>query len=89
MQDSFTKLALSLLEAQKVGSLTHEQKMDKLAEDFPLAKAWIQWWQTADIEAMLFPGRKPQIDDDGLDDDDGLPATTNAQESMHRVYYMI
>lgn len=29
-----------------------------------------------------------KIDDDGLDDD-VLPATTNAQESLHRVYYMI
>lgn len=85
MEESFTKQALYWLQAEKAGGLTHEQKMDKLVEDFPLAKGWIQWWQSADIEAMLFPGQKPRIDDDGLDDDDddGLPATTNAQESMH------
>lgn len=37
---------------------------------------------------MLFKSRRKQIDDDDLCDD-VMPANTNAQESMHRVYYMI
>ncbi|EGG07589.1 uncharacterized protein MELLADRAFT_85422 [Melampsora larici-populina 98AG31] len=60
---------------------------DELRKEWPKAKKWIEWWQAADIQSMLFRSRPRQIDDDGLCDD--LPATTNAQESMHRVYYMI
>ncbi|KNE87475.1 hypothetical protein PSTG_19140 [Puccinia striiformis f. sp. tritici PST-78] len=42
----------------------------------------------SDIQSMLFPSRRPMLDDspDGID---GLPDSTNAIESMHCVYYMI
>jgi hypothetical protein len=42
----------------------------------------------ADVEALLFPSRRPLLED-SPGSDEGLPATTNAQESMHWLYYMI
>jgi hypothetical protein len=42
----------------------------------------------ANVESMLFPSRRPLLKDTG-DADAGLPGTTNAQESMHRLYYMM
>ncbi|OAV85873.1 hypothetical protein PTTG_30218 [Puccinia triticina 1-1 BBBD Race 1] len=41
----------------------------------------------ADVEALLFPSRRAMLEDHP-DGDDGLPSSTNAQESLHRVYYM-
>jgi hypothetical protein len=41
----------------------------------------------ADVEAILFPSRRKMLKD-SLKSDDGLPSSTNAQESMHCVYYM-
>ncbi|OAV85384.1 hypothetical protein PTTG_05066 [Puccinia triticina 1-1 BBBD Race 1] len=55
---------------------------------FPKTKAWLDWWTMADVEAMLFPSRRKMLVETSSDGDDGLPSTTNAQESMHRVYYM-
>lgn len=69
------------------GQGSYEKNILTLRRLFPGAKRWLDWWQAADIEAMLFRSRQKQIDDDGLCDD--MPETTNAQESMHRVYYMI
>ncbi|OAV85360.1 hypothetical protein PTTG_30583 [Puccinia triticina 1-1 BBBD Race 1] len=42
----------------------------------------------SDVQAMLFPSRRPMLEDHP-DGDDGLPDTTNAIESMHWIYYMI
>ncbi|EGG12287.1 uncharacterized protein MELLADRAFT_89213 [Melampsora larici-populina 98AG31] len=85
-EDVFEGLALGLL--KKSNSKTHDEKLDELRRTFPKAKNWIDWWQTSDIKAMLFRSRQPQMDDFDLSEDE-LPETTNAQESMHRVIYMI
>ncbi|EGG12431.1 uncharacterized protein MELLADRAFT_89010 [Melampsora larici-populina 98AG31] len=86
-QGKFQRLTEALLEKDVPGKDTYEQNMATLRRLFPRAKRWLDWWQVSDTEAMLFRSRQKQIDDDGLCDD--LPETTNAQESMHRVYYMI
>lgn len=69
------------------GGLTFDEKIAEMRRDFPKAKRWLEWWTAADIQSMIFKSRPKRIDDDGLCDD--MPATTNAQESLHRVYYMI
>lgn len=82
-----------------------ETRFEELRRLFPLAKKWLEWWGTADISSMLFPARKCQPLDDppfpgeDIDEDEDdviaprrrpeLPSTTNGQESMHRVYYML
>jgi hypothetical protein len=78
----------SLLVRNIDGGPTHVDKIDVLHRRFPKVRRWIDWWTTADIEAMLFPSR-PQMIDDSPNTTDSLPDTTNAQESMHRVYYML
>ncbi|KNE94944.1 hypothetical protein PSTG_11735 [Puccinia striiformis f. sp. tritici PST-78] len=77
-----------LLNLTVEGGLNHAEKLDELRRLFPRAKRWLDWWNMSDIQSMLFPSRRPMLDDlpDGID---GLPDTTNAIESMHRVYYMI
>jgi hypothetical protein len=69
------------------GGETHEQKIDAMRQRFPKVKKWLDWWTMADVEAMLFPSRHT-MPEDSPNGDDGIPSTTNAQESMHRVYYM-
>jgi hypothetical protein len=51
-------------------------------------KKWIDWWTMADVEAMLFSSRNGRLED-SPNELSGLPDTNNAQESMHRVYYML
>ncbi|EGG07853.1 uncharacterized protein MELLADRAFT_85140 [Melampsora larici-populina 98AG31] len=81
---------------------TLDERFEELRTTFPKAKKWLDWWCTSDIQAMLFPARKRMPEDDPpldeSDDEDvtdqprrrrNLPATTNAQESMHRVYYVL
>ncbi|EHS64725.1 uncharacterized protein PGTG_22421 [Puccinia graminis f. sp. tritici CRL 75-36-700-3] len=84
----FERMCESLLVASKEGSPTHEQKIDEIRRRFPKVKKWIDWWTMADVEAMLFPSRNGRLED-SPNDLSGLPDTTNAQESMHRVYYML
>jgi hypothetical protein len=42
----------------------------------------INWWIMADVEAMLFPSRRPQ-DEDAPEGLNPLPNTFHAQESLH------
>ncbi|EGG05825.1 uncharacterized protein MELLADRAFT_87748 [Melampsora larici-populina 98AG31] len=50
----FEKLALDLLEPIKPGDPSLTDKFAQIARLFPKAKAWIDWWNTADIHSMLF-----------------------------------
>lgn len=87
-QADFQKQAYDLLQPEQPGGKTFDEKTAALRKAFPKANRWLQWWEASDVKAMLFKSRNKRIDDDGLDDD-VMPATTNAQESLHRVYYMI
>jgi hypothetical protein len=49
---------------------------------FPKIKAWINWWIMADVEAILFPSRRKMLED-SPNGNNGLPISTNDQESMH------
>lgn len=78
-----------------------EVRFDYLRRTFPRAKKFLDWWHTSDIEAMVFklrtrrPEDDPPLSDEDTDDEVGgkkkkrLAKTTNAQESLHRVYYML
>ncbi|EGG09506.1 uncharacterized protein MELLADRAFT_95997 [Melampsora larici-populina 98AG31] len=103
MVGTWKKLCRELLLPDEPGRPNLEQRFKDLRRLFPLAKKWIDWWYAADVQAMLFPARKripeddpPLPDEESDDEDDGkprrrsdLPKTTNAQESLHRVYYML
>jgi hypothetical protein len=76
---------MDLLECQEAGGKTHEEKVDFLRRCYPKVCKWLDWWTVSDIEALLFPLQQPQLEDTA----DSLPNTTNAQESMHRIYYRL
>jgi hypothetical protein len=76
----------SLLEQEEKNGLTHEEKMDAMQHQFPRVKQWLDWWKAADFSSMLFTSQQAMLDNSP---DDGLPKTTNTQESMHGLYYMI
>jgi hypothetical protein len=80
-------LCIGLLERMEVSGQTHEDQIDEIRQLFPKTKRWLNWWTMADVEAMLFPSRRKMLDN-YPDGEDGLPSSTNAQESMHQVYYM-
>ncbi|OAV89319.1 hypothetical protein PTTG_28733 [Puccinia triticina 1-1 BBBD Race 1] len=84
----FQKLCLDLLVLPEAGKPTHDQKIDELRRLFPKTRRWLDWWTMLDVEAILFPSKQMMISDSG-NGKDNLPDTTNAQESMHCLYYMI
>ncbi|OAV97894.1 hypothetical protein PTTG_25866 [Puccinia triticina 1-1 BBBD Race 1] len=83
----FEKLCHNLLLTNSEAGQTHEERINEIWRCFPKVKKWLDWWTMSDVEATLFPSRWVMLED-SPDGDDGLPNTTNAQESMHRVYYM-
>ncbi|EFP92034.1 uncharacterized protein PGTG_17865 [Puccinia graminis f. sp. tritici CRL 75-36-700-3] len=84
-EEPFQKACMDLLEHQEAGGKTHEEKVDFLRRCYPKFRNWLDWWTVSDIEALLFPSRQPRLEDTP----DGLSNTTNAQESMHRIYYRL
>ncbi|EGG09884.1 uncharacterized protein MELLADRAFT_95336 [Melampsora larici-populina 98AG31] len=103
MVGTWKTLCRELLLPDEPGRPNLEQRFKDLRRLFPLAKKWIDWWYAADVQAMLFQARKripeddPPLPEEESDDEDqaqprrraDLPKTTNAQESLHRVYYML
>ncbi|EGG05220.1 uncharacterized protein MELLADRAFT_88235 [Melampsora larici-populina 98AG31] len=89
---NFKRLAYDLLEPVQPGGKSLGDKFDHIFRLFPKSKAWLDWWNTADIHSMLFTacGRLP-LDDPPLPDEPeaDVPDTTNGQESMHRQYYIL
>jgi hypothetical protein len=75
---------MGLLERIKEGGPSHKEKMDELRRLFPKKKQWLDWWSMAEVSSTLFLSLRT-IPKGG----DKLPDTTNAQESMHRLYYML
>ncbi|OAW00128.1 hypothetical protein PTTG_25170 [Puccinia triticina 1-1 BBBD Race 1] len=83
----FESKCLALLQPCNKDGPTHDEKIDEMRRRFPKTKAWLDWWTMADVESILFPSHRKMLED-SPNGDDGLPSSTNAQESMHRLYYM-
>ncbi|OAV99289.1 hypothetical protein PTTG_25339 [Puccinia triticina 1-1 BBBD Race 1] len=88
-ESEFQRRCLELTEEAKDDGPTHDEQMDQLRRLFPKARRWLDWWAMSDIKAMLFPSRRPLEEDSPEDNTKPLPETTNAIESMHRLYYSI
>ncbi|OAV87839.1 hypothetical protein PTTG_29266 [Puccinia triticina 1-1 BBBD Race 1] len=86
-QALFESKCLGLLQPCEDDGPTHNEKVEEMWRRFPKNKAWLDWWTMADVKAMLFPSHRKMLED-CPNGDNGLPSSTNAQESMHRVYYM-
>ncbi|KNF03024.1 hypothetical protein PSTG_03618 [Puccinia striiformis f. sp. tritici PST-78] len=86
-EPEFFERCMELLKLPAAGEPNHEERVDHIRRRYPKIRKWLDWWTMADVEAMLFPSRRPMLEDHP-DGNDGLPDTTNAQESLHRLYYM-
>ncbi|POW21239.1 hypothetical protein PSHT_02677 [Puccinia striiformis] len=84
-EEPFQKACMDLLELVTPEGPTHQEKIDAMYCQYPKVHKWLDWWTTADVTSKTFRARKPRQEDSA----DGLPDTTNGQESMHRLYYMI
>ncbi|OAV90974.1 hypothetical protein PTTG_28141 [Puccinia triticina 1-1 BBBD Race 1] len=84
-EEPFRKACMDLLEPATPDGQTHEQKVDHIRQRYPKVQKWLDWWTVSDIEALLFPSREPRLEDKS----DGLPDTTNGQESLHWTYYRL
>jgi hypothetical protein len=79
---------MALLVPKEPNGPTHEEKIDHIRRHYPKVKRWLDWWCMADVESLLFPSRQSMLED-LPDGEDGIPDKTNAQESLHQLYYMI
>ncbi|EFP79471.2 uncharacterized protein PGTG_05792 [Puccinia graminis f. sp. tritici CRL 75-36-700-3] len=87
-ESTFQKMCMDLIKEPVEGDTSHEDKIDSLRRRFPKAKRWLDWWTMADVESMLFPSRRPKLEDTP-EGQERPTKTTNAQESLHRLYYML
>jgi hypothetical protein len=79
---------MDLIKKPAEGDASHEEKIDALRRRFPKAKHWLDWWTMAEVESMLFPSRRPKLEDTP-EGNERPTKTTNAQESLHQLYYML
>lgn len=78
----FQSAVLELLKINNEGEFY--QKVKAIQDKWPKANSWIEWWVYTDAGKMLFRALSPMNENlSNL-----LPSTTNAQESMHRRYYL-
>ena len=64
---------------------TFDETVFNLIKKFPLCVNWLEWWLRPETKQMIF---KPFMKmNDKLQSE--VPNTTNAQESMHFVFYQI
>ena len=84
-KSEFLAICLSLL-SNHITLAQFDEIVAKIKEDYPNAKKWIEWWIRDEISIMIFPTK--QIDKT-KSFFETLPETTNAQESIHRLYYQV
>ncbi|KAF9032059.1 hypothetical protein BJ165DRAFT_1358081 [Panaeolus papilionaceus] len=80
-KEGFTKRALALLDAPT--SALFLSHASQLIDDFPKIKSWIDWWMRPSVASMLFESERKM----DVELWDSLPASTNAEESMHWKLY--
>lgn len=83
-QEEFQKSCIRLL-SKNCQEKEFDEMVHALRTKFPLAQEWINWWMRADIMGMLFPAKLQMCKQVS----EGIPESTNAQEAMHKTYYLI
>lgn len=79
--DSFKTMAMALLSVKTPDEFV--LAASTLRSRFPSVSAWLDWWLREDNAMMLFQSQREM--DPTLWN--SLPATTNAEEAMHRKIY--
>ncbi|OAV98480.1 hypothetical protein PTTG_25674 [Puccinia triticina 1-1 BBBD Race 1] len=84
----FETMCTNLLLTNAKAGKNHKERIDEIFQRFPKVRKWLDWWTMSDVKATLFPSQRVMLED-SPNGEDGLPSSTNAQESMHCVYYML
>lgn len=79
--DHFKGRALALLDA--VDNEGFQTRAALLIDEYPLIGPWINWWLLDSHASMVFPLQQ-KMDAKTWN---SIPATTNAEEAMHHVFY--
>jgi hypothetical protein len=75
-------MALDLLKIDKKNEF--DKVIESIQKNWPNTSSWLEWWIHTDAGRMLFPTLRSMDEDLSKK----LPDSINAQESMHRRYYM-
>jgi hypothetical protein len=78
----FTSTAMKLLKVNEKEGF--DSIVKSIQQNWPNANTWLEWWIYTDAGKILFPTLSSMNPDLA----NSLPNSTNAQESMHRRYYM-
>jgi len=80
--EAFSKAAMHLIEVEDFVELI--QEAENIWEKWPQCKSWLEWWIHNSAAKSLFKAQRIMSENAA----DKIPATTNAQEAMHRYFYM-
>ena len=80
-EDLFRRLVSDLLVAETMQAFY--TVADRIVEEFPMVRNWLDWWKRPDVAAMIFRSHREMQESSW----DALPDTTNAEESMHWCLY--
>jgi hypothetical protein len=81
MAEEFKARALSLLDLADSDEFRAQAKL--IVQDFPKLKPWMEWWRRPSHSPMLFESERKM----DIELWNSIPATTNAEESMHWKLY--
>lgn len=60
------------------------EEAETICEQWPMCQSWLDWWVYSSAGSKLFKARRTMPQNAA----EKIPDTTNAQEAMHRYYYM-
>jgi len=80
--EEFASMAMSLIRMETRQELY--TVADKMRIQWPNSCPWLDWWLHTDAAKTLFQSTRRMPNDVAIT----IPSTTNAQEALHRQYYM-
>jgi hypothetical protein len=80
----FQCLAVDLLE-DGTSEVQFEDNINKIISTWPLTKNWLNYWLQGSVRCLIFPAFMSM----DIQTREGIPASTNAQEALHRLYYRL
>jgi hypothetical protein len=80
--EEFARAAMHLVEIKDYTEL--RQDADALHSRWPHCRSWLEWWIGNSAAKTLFKAQRTMLKEAS----DKIPDSTNAQEAMHKYFYM-
>jgi len=80
--DDFAKATMHLVNIEEY--VEFMQEIEAICTRWPLCQPWLDWWLHNSAAKTLFKARRTMSQEAS----DRIPDSTNAQEAMHRYFYM-